>query len=319
MACIFLAVCPLLAMPATPLPVPDKPAPALQVPHADAPVIHDSWMDEWQDNLTSSMNYTVQQVDNFFALKGADQYNKARAQGRISLGWEPRSRDMSEFDLRFKIRVKLPALENRVDLLLSDDENFDNQASIKAARQPIQRRSDNTTIALAYRASDDAKLSYRLGTGRRGQIYAKTRFEDMAAWSNQLALFYDAEAYYYNRDEFGAELGATIQYISRHDHVFRFNNRYFYRDMMEDWIWRHEAQYLHPIDEQAAMIYTLFVEGGTEPENQVGEVYTSAKWRSNPLREWLFFELEPFVLFLRDEDFKPSYGMAMRVEVYYGG
>jgi len=47
-------------------------------------------------------------------------------------------------------------------------------------------------------------------------------------------------------------------------------------------------------------------------------VYTSARWRTNYLRSWLYFELEPFVLWLRKEDFKPSYGVAMRFEFYYG-
>ena len=36
------------------------------------------------------------------------------------------------------------------------------------------------------------------------------------------------------------------------------------------------------------------------------------------LRDWLYFEVEPFVLWLREEDFKTSYGVALRVEAYYG-
>ncbi|MDO6477864.1 hypothetical protein Q4520_20780 [Alteromonas sp. 1_MG-2023] len=292
--------------------------PVEQSQQAEAGTDEKLWFDNWQQELTRSMDYTARQLDSFFALEGSDAYRDARAEGRVSLGWEPRTRDLSEMDLRFRIRVKLPALEDRVDLVLSDNEDNDNQNTIKAARDPVARNRDNTTIALRYRASDNARMSYRIGTGRRGQIYAKARFQDMAPLSDTVALFYDAETYYYNRDGLGAEVGATFQYLSHDDHVFRFNNRYYYRDEHEDWLWRHELQYLQPLTSHSAAIYTLFTEGLTKPSNELSEVYTSFRYRMNPTRDWLFYEIEPFVLWLKEEDFKPSYGLALRVEVYYG-
>lgn len=319
MACISLVFCTLLTMPATAGRADSSPSDQPSVsPRFSAQYTDPGWMDEWQQSLTESMNYSVQQIDSFFAMKGSDRYEDARAQGRISLGWEPRTRDMSELDLRFKVRVRLPALQDRVDLLLSDDEDYEQDTTLKAARQPIERRRRNATIALRYRSSEDARLSHRIGTGRRGQVYVKSRYDDMMAFDEQLALFYDAEAYLYTRDHFGAEVGATMQYISDHDDVFRFNHRFYYRDRSEDWIWQHEGQYLQPVNDHTAMIYTLFTEGASRPDYRLNEVYLSSKWRSNPTRDWLFYEVEPFVLFLRDEDFKPSYGVAMRIEVYYG-
>ncbi|MBU2978683.1 hypothetical protein [Alteromonas sp. C1M14] len=276
------------------------------------------WFDSWQQNLTQSMDYTARQLDSFFAIEGSDAYRDARAEGRVSLGWEPRSRDLSEVDLRFRVRVKLPALENRVDLVLSDNEDNDNQNTIKAARAPIQGNRDNTTIALRYQASENARLSYRLGTGRRGQIYGKARFQDTAPLSDTLSLFYDTELYYYNRDKLGAEIGATVQYLSQSEHVFRFNNRYYYRDDKNEWLWRHELQYLQPLTPTSAAIYTLFTEGTQQPSRALTEVYTSFRFRTNPTRNWLFYEVEPFVLWLREEDFKPSWGVALRIEAYYG-
>lgn len=276
------------------------------------------WFDNWQQNLTQSMDYTARQLDSFFALEGSDAYRDARAEGRVSVGWEPRTRDLSEMDLRFRIRVKLPALENRVDLVLSDNEDTDNLNTLKAARTPVERNNDNTTIALRYRASDNARLSYRLGTGRRGQIYTKARFQDTTSLSDTMSLFYDTEVYYYNRDRLGAELGATFQYLSQSEHVFRFNNRYYYRDDKNEWLWRHELQYLQPLTPTSAAIYTLFTEGTQEPTRALKEVYTSFRYRTNPTRNWLFYEVEPFVLWLRDEDFRPSWGIALRIEAYYG-
>ena len=276
------------------------------------------WFDSWQQELTQSMDYTARQLDSFFAVAGSDAYRNARAEGRVSLGWEPRSRDLSEVDLRFRVRVKLPALEDRVDLVLSDSEESDSRNAIKAARVQQTRGQDNTTIALRYKSSENARISHRLGTGRRGQIYGKSRFQDVWAFNQQLALFYDTELYYYNRDGFGAEAGATLQYLSTRDHVFRFNNRYYYRDDRKAWFWRHDVQYLQPVSVKSAVIYTLYTEGTEQPHRSLTEIYSSVRYRTNPTRDWLFYEVEPFVLWLKDEDFKPSYGIALRVEVYYG-
>ncbi len=277
-----------------------------------------SWFDDWQKSFTESMDYTARQLDSFFAVQGSEAYKNARAEGRVRLGWEPRTRDMSELDLKFRVRVRLPALEDRVDLLLSDDDDYDDEDTLNAIRDPGLPRKENTTIALRFRKTEDSPISHRIGTGRRGQIYVKSSYRDTYSFTENWSMLYDAEAYYYTRDEFGAELGASFQHVSKTDHVFRFNNRYYYRDISEDWMWRHELQFLQPLTSDSAVIYNLFTEGFTEPSNRLDQYYISARYRTNPHRDWLFYEIEPFVLWLRREDFEPSYGLALRVEVYYG-
>ncbi|MCW8090875.1 hypothetical protein [Alteromonas sp. ASW11-130] len=290
-----------------------RPLPQNSVENEDA-----YWFDHWQRSFTDSMDSTARKLDSFFAVEGSDAYKDARAEGRIRLGWEPRTRDMSELDLKFRVRVKLPALKDRVDLLLSDDDDYDDEDTINAVRDPGLPRKESTTIALRFKQSDDSPLSYRLGTGRRGQVYVKSRYRDTYPITENWSMLYDAEAYYYTRDQFGAELGASFQRVSESDHVFRFNNRYYYRDLTEDWMWRHEVQFLQPLTDDSAVIYNLFTEGFTKPANRLDQYYISARYRTNPHREWLFYEVEPFVLWLREEDFKPSYGLALRIEVYYG-
>ncbi|WP_218311746.1 hypothetical protein [Alteromonas antoniana] len=281
-------------------------------------VDQEHWLDRWQDNLTDSMDYTVKQLDSFFAMEDSTMYEDAKAEGRIRLGWEPRSRDLAETDLRFRIRVTLPSLENRVDLLLSDNEDFQQEDTIKAAREPAFRGGDSTTLSLRFKRDVDSHFSHRIGAGRRDQLYVKSQYEDVVAFNEAWALRYDAELYYYTRDRLGAEIGTSFQYISPHDHVMRFNHRFYFRDDSNDWLWRHELQQLQPINTNNALVYSVLVEGLSQPTYQIEEVYTSVRWRTNPLRDWLYFEVEPFVLWLREEDFKASYGVALRVEAFYG-
>ena len=60
------------------------------------------------------------------------------------------------------------------------------------------------------------------------------------------------------------------------------------------------------------------VEGLSQPNYRVEEIYSGLRWRSNTVRDWLYFDVEPFVLLLREENFSPSFGVALRVEAYYG-
>lgn len=276
------------------------------------------WYDNWQQEFSESMDSTARQLDSFFALDGSDTYEDARAEGRIRFGLEPRSRDLMATDLKFRIRVKLPALQDRVDLMLSDDEDEEQEDTIKAARAPAFRDGDSTTLSLRFKKQPDSHFSHRIGAGRRDQLYIKSRYANVQTLTNSLALKYDAEAYYYTRDQFGAVLGTSLQYLFDGDKVLRFNNRFYYRDISKDWLWRHELQYLKPLTDNSAAIYSIFTEGVSQPTYRLEEVYSSVRWRTNPLREWLFFEVEPFVLWLRNEDFDASIGIALRVEVYYG-
>lgn len=173
-------------------------------------------------------------------------------------------------------------------------------------------------MAIRFREDKEARLSHRIGAGRRDQLFVKSQFDDVVPITKTLSLDYDAEVYYYTRDQLGAELGLSFQQLLPNDEYLKFNNRYYYRSRSDDWVWRHSMQHLVPRSPNSATIFTLYAEGGNQPNYRINEVYTSIRWRTNPVREWLYFEVEPFVVWLREEDFRASLGMAMRVEMYYG-
>lgn len=276
------------------------------------------WLDTWHNNFSESLDYTAQQLDEFFALEGSDNHKDARTEGRVRFGWEPRTRDLGATDFRFRIRVKLPTLKDRVDLLLSDDDSFNRDDTLRAARDGIDDNQDSASLALRYQKEQDSPISHRLGIGRGGQLFAKSQYEKDYWFSSELKMDYDGEVYYYTRDEFGAELGVNFTFLLSDDKYFRIKNRYFYRDRFNDWFWRHELQYLRPLTQESAVLYTFVTKGLSQPNHHVNEIYTSVRWRTNYLRSWLFFEVEPFVIWLKQEHFSPSYGVAMRFEFYYG-
>ena len=276
------------------------------------------WLDTMHQSIASSVNSSALWFDDFFALDEFENRQKAYGEARIRLGWEPRSRDLIEFDTRFKIRVKLPKLKNRVDLVLSDydDDRPDNDIQASGNNDFVEQ--NRFSLALRWRRSPDSGLSHRIGVGRRLQAFAKSRYRNSHILSDKTILRWETSAYIYSSDGLGADFSWQLGYNATDHSIFRWNNHFYFRDQSNDWLWQHSLQKLTQFDEKNALIAGFYIEGLSQPNYRLEEYLVSLRWRKNTLRKWLFYEVEPFILWRRDEMFSASYGIALRIEGYFG-
>ncbi|MEO9947471.1 MAG: hypothetical protein ABJH28_07805 [Paraglaciecola sp.] len=276
------------------------------------------WLDAMHQSIASSVNDSVLWFDDFFALEGFDTTEKARGEARIRLGWEPRSRDFSEVKPRFKLRVKLPNLKNRVDVVLSDyDDESPDDNLLSDVNNNIRERN-RVSLALRWQRTPGKGLAHRIGIGRRLQAFTKSTFRNSIPISDKASLRWETSAYLYSRDGLGADFAWQLAYKSTKNAMYRFNNHYYFRDRSNDWRWLHSLQKLTQFSEHNALITGVYFEGTSRPNFRLEEYLVSMRWRKNALRTWLFYEVEPFVLWRRDEHFSASYGVALRVEGYFG-
>jgi hypothetical protein len=276
------------------------------------------WLDTMHQSIASSVNSSALWFDDFFALDEFENRKKAYGEARIRLGWEPRSRVLIEFDTRFKIRVKLPKLKNRVDLVLSDydDDRPDNDIQASGNNDFVEQ--NRFSLALRWRRSPDSGLSHRIGVGRRLQAFAKSRYRNSHILSDKTILRWETSAYIYSSDGLGADFSWQLGYNATDHSIFRWNNHFYFRDQSNDWLWQHSLQKLTQLDENNALIAGNYIEGLSQPNYRLEEYLVSLRWRKNTLRKWLFYEVEPFILWRRDEMFSASYGIALRIEGYFG-
>lgn len=279
-----------------------------------------AWLDNMQDNVSASIDATVRWFDSFFIDETQPLDEAAKAEARLRLGWEPRSRDLMEFESRFRVRVRLPNMKHQTDLIFSDYDEDEQGAGIKAARNEALDNRNRFSMALRFTAkkTEDLNISHRIGVGRKLQPYVKSEIRKTFGLSDVSNLHLEGSVYYYTQDRFGSRLRAQYSYQMDNENLLRFDNNFYFRDKENDWIWQHGLHRYQQLDPRTGLIYGIFVEGNSQPYYRSEEFLLSARWRRNAVREWLFFELEPFVLWRRDEDFKPSYGLAMRVEAYFG-
>lgn len=275
------------------------------------------WLDSMHTNVVSSVGSTAVWFDNFFALEDFPTDTPANGEARIRLGWEPRSRDLNEFETRFKVRFKLPKLKNRVDVILSDYDDEQADSSLNVLQNQSYPEQNRFSLALRWKSTPDSGFSHRLGIGRKLQVFAKSRYRNFHQLSPKTSFRWETAAYIYSKDGFGAEVTGQFGYDFSDSDLFRFNNHFYFRDRTNDWFWQHNWQNLKQLDADTALISGLYLEGNSQPNYRIEEYLISTRWRKNALREWLFFELEPFVMWRRNEGFSASYGIALRVEGYF--
>ncbi len=275
------------------------------------------WLDDAHCNLTYGVDVFANGLNDLFKH---DEYNlnaKAKTRGRLRFGIEPRTGEFSELDFRFRIRIKLPALENRVELFFSDEEDDLNGQAVKAARSQELGNRDQAVLALQFKKDDDDRMSYRVGFGRGSQVYTRARYSDKIEYSKQSSINYFVEANYYSSDQLGFELNAEYGYIFDASSVFEINNSFRFRDRTNDWIWRHEFQYFYLGKNETSYLFTALIDGLSQPSYRREQMLISMRFKRKVLRDWLFVEVEPFILWLRSEDFRASPGLALRAEVHF--
>ncbi|MBF7073815.1 hypothetical protein ISG33_10435 [Glaciecola sp. MH2013] len=276
-----------------------------------------AWLDDWYCHFNYGLEASVHEINTWFIQDNEASNSAARASGRLRFGWEPRSGDLNQFDFRFKVKVKLPALQNRLELLLSDDEEDVNQQAVKAARSAQLGNDDSPTVALQFKDKSDSKIAYRLGLGRGSQVYARARYKDAIDLSEKSKFSYFAEVNYYSDDQIGVEVEGAYSVNIDKNQAYEFENTFRYRDKTEDMFWRHQFQYLYLQDAKRSYLFTAMIDGLNKPTYRAEQVLFSMRYKQNVLRPWLFIELEPYVIWLREEDFRTSYGVALRTEIHF--
>jgi hypothetical protein len=275
------------------------------------------WLDDSYCYLKYGVRSTAHTLNNWFKHDGGNNLSSPNTKGRLRFGWEPRSGDFSELDFRFRIRVKLPALEDRVELFFSDQEDDVGEQTVKAARTGDLGNRDQTVLAIQFKNHLSDKVSYRVGFGRGSQLYTRARYADRYDFEHNSTLRYYAEAHYYSGDKLGFEANIKYSYVFDSASAFELSNSYRYRDNRNDWLWRHTFEYIHLAKNDTSYLFTASIDGRSQPSYRKEQMLLSMRYKRKVLRSWLYLEIEPFVLWLREEDFRASFGLAIRTEIHF--
>ena len=280
----------------------------------------DHWMQGLHETVSNSVYQSAQWFDSFFIANDSEQQSPTTT-AKIRFAWLPKSRDWSEVETRFRIRVKLPHFEDKVSVILSDEADDElNNLPLESARTRSTSEEEKFSLALNYTQDkrDDRLMNYRLGISG-GDIFVRAKHKRRFEINAKQSFLFEPSLFYYLDDGAGAKLLLEYDYQLSRKSLFRMNYSIRGSAAFSGIRWKHGFYKLHQINETTASVFSLQAEGERNGERGfVIDKYTlSYRYRFNALTDWLFFEVEPFLEFPEQENYRTTPGIALRVEGFF--
>ncbi|MDT8385267.1 MAG: hypothetical protein RRB22_12720 [Gammaproteobacteria bacterium] len=275
-------------------------------------------LDVYQDAAAEGVTQLANWLDNFFANDLVyDEHQKSHVKLNLvqvtEEGYEPR------YEVNLQGKLTLPDTEDRLKILLENDPEEDAEPvstvtqAVESTRQSlglryIQYTSDwllaHTDVGIRYRSGFDSFARFRL----RG-LYAA------GDWQFRLAetLFW--------RDSTGA--GETTRLdierrLSRKD-LLRSTSQATWMNESRQFDMGQNFYLIHDINKYRGIIYRAGLTAVSEPDTHTTAYILSIQLRQQIHSNWLFFEINPQILYPEEDDFHARHSLSFKLEMVFGG
>jgi len=267
-------------------------------------------VDTVQKKVDIMMQDTASWLDSFASNKRVN--DKASANGYLQLGWLPRTADLADVEAKFKVRLKLPNWNDKVALVIDNDDEDDLKLDYEA--DAIEKDKDEINLAVQYikDLNENLKVKNRIGISRT-QIYARSELKRKWQFDTYQIQFTPRLDYFssdgwapsvkgaiaYPLESSGLSLSASWQKIQTEQYARKKIGLYHIKGLKDEQLLVTGLQYNYN-------------------ENSHESYLASVRYRNLFYKKWMYFELEPFIEFNQINDYKNEVGIAMRLIGYYG-
>lgn len=280
------------------------------------------WLDDFHDDLSDTLDNTASWINRQFD-EGHIGHNHigSKTWAKIIMGWEPKEGELNEFPLKFKIKMRVPNLKHKINLVFSDNQAADdNLLPLEQARptdESLHSRDFGAAIQLLHKSTEHSYFRSRIGIGS-SQVYARTAHRWKKKFSDNFTVSIEPSIEYYMEDGLGYRFLAQSSYFPNESSEIRGFYSIWDREAFSTPKWKKAVYHLTKLNAKSTLITGVLVNGVTDPEYRDEKVTLSTRYRRHALRRWLFFEVEPFLDFERQDDYTSRWGVALRVGGYFG-
>lgn len=278
------------------------------------------WMEKFHRSFSNTVYQSAVWFDNFFIEDNMEQASPT-TNARLRIGWEPKAGDFNELTSRFRIKVHLPYFKNKVDVILSDSDDFNqNNLPLDTVNTHQVSDEDNFEAALRYTHKKEKNrfLESRVGISG-GDIFIKSRVKRRLNVGKSHSFKIEPAIYYFLNDGLGARLLLEYDYQLNDNSQLRVNYSMRASKSFTGLKWKQGFYKLTQFEEKAASIIGFRIEGEHAGDNGsfIKKYLVSYRYRFNALKEWLFFEIEPFLEWEEKYNYDTTPGIALRVEGHF--
>lgn len=252
--------------------------------------------------LSSRFDTLAERLDQYF---GSPRYDLEKAASivrlRQSYAWDESRDDIHKTSVRGKLR--LPNLEQRLNLIFSGDSDEDGEDDINDTRDvgnSLPNNDRGVDLQFIDETSKRHQLEFRAGirSGFKARLSARYRYS--LALTERWAIRFSEEPEWLDTEGFKLITRFDTGYTLSDTSHLRWENRLDYGEKTLGVEWRSVLSSRNVIDDQSAVSFYLSSNGRTRPGYLTREYAIGSIYRVNIWRKWLFVELEPAYRWRRD-------------------
>lgn len=224
-------------------------------------------------------------------------------------------------------RVWLPGAQRRLSLLFLSRDRDDDQNSNPVTRELTEPQTGDRgfrgTLRWAARQAHNSDLDFDVGlhSGLHAVTRARYRhlypFTDPATW-----LRYTQRVYWQDPNGWGSRSLLELDHTVSAGRTVRFSSEVRYTEEYNE-----EGRGLglfqgvnlfQRLSDRSAVSLGIATNARTRPNTVMDSYRLSLRYRRNIWRPWLFYEVEPFMLWSRDQGYQTVNGVVLRLETLFG-
>ena len=269
----------------------------------------------------------AQWIDNFFAEEDDDFYAARTLIRVISFGrWQSRGETAS--GTRVNARVALPHTGDRLSLILRSDDKDDDRLAERDDVGEGELTGDESAgvvrAALRFAAWQTRMITTSLEAGvRGGDGFVRSRFRWRHALPADNWLRFSQEFYYRdNPQKRGMATELQLEHLLNDSMAIRLTSSAESNTLLRSerigWVWSQSAAYFWRIRQRSALQVLVRAQGRSQPQWRTDTYTASVRFRRSICRPWVYYELEPFTFWPREDDFNATPGIIARLEFQFG-
>jgi len=253
-----------------------------------------------RDWLGQRINSTGEKLDHYFMQRffadeviNGDLNESSKAKLFLENG--VRERKGLEGDIGLDVRLNLPNTEDRLNLVISSNDENDDRIS-DTANNNTSDESETFTTGIQYIARDFKKWRPRLQLGSRWSSKPELFLEGRVSrrfGSNRYNTELTFSAAHYTRRKTIYTTHANYFYLINPDWGFRLANRVRYFNRGGYFSFDHTPALQHRINDNNAFVYQVSASGDNKLHPYIDSYTASIRWRHRLYHSWLFLEIEP--------------------------
>lgn len=265
-------------------------------------------------------------VDGFFSDPVRDPDRRAGSLVRVTEQQQWRDDGNGGANTHVSARVRLPGAQRRLSLLfVSRDPDEENRADLAHTLAASQQNDTGSRGALrwALQQARSYNLDFDVGLHSGLHAFTQVRYQQLYPLSGKdLWLRYTQRLYWQDPEGWGSrslfELNRTLsprRAIRAYQEV-RYTEQY--NQQGQGLLLLQGVNLFQRLGDRSAFSLGLATDAHTHPDLVMDDYRVSLLYRANIWRPWLFYEVEPFVLWARNEGFTTVRGFILRLEVQFG-